>query len=166
MRRNIVKVLALSTIIVLVSCGRDDKVSGNLYLGDGFTNENAMVLSYNVDEVLSSGSRISGTLSKQENTELKSTYTLAYTSTSPLSSESYVETTIIVWDKDMFESNTEVKYDIELDIEKVFANKDLESTVYFVLHGDDFEVGKVSTFAYTEFRYRWDNDKVKLILEY
>ncbi len=166
MRRNIVKVLALSTIIVLASCGRDDKVSGNIYYGNSFKDTRGMVLSYNIDKVLSHGSRISGTLLKQENAELKTSYYLAYTPYNPASPYENDETVIMTWTDTMFESNTEVKYDIELDIEKVFVDTKKDDTVFFLIYSDNFKAGDLTTFAYTEFRYRWVNDKVKLILEY
>lgn len=167
MNKNILKTTSLSLLMLLASCGGNTNINGTLYLGDGFTKKDAMVLNYNIDSVLSLGSKISGCISKQENTVLQSSYTLAYTSISPFSATNYAETGIMVWEKSMIEnvSVSEIKYEIELDITKVFKNTEEESTVYFVFHTDNWKNNDLTTYTYTSFKYAWNNDKVNLILD-
>lgn len=166
MNKNILKTTSLSLLMLLASCGGNSQVNGTLYLGDGFTKKDAMLLNYNIDSVLKSGSKITGYISKQENTVLQSSYTLAYTSINPFSATNYAETGIMVWEKSMIEGVTasEIKYEITLDITKVFKDTEEESTVYFVFHTSNWDHSDLTTYTYTSFKYVWDNDKVNLVL--
>ncbi len=167
MNKNIFKTVGLSLLLLLSSCGGNTNINGTLYLGDGFTKKDAVLLNYNLNSVLDASSRINGYIKTQENTIINSSYSLAYTSNSPFSSNNYSETIICTRHKDIIEQlpQKEINYDISLDITKIFKNTEEESTVYFVFHMDNWENNDLTTYTYTSFRYVWNNDTVKLLLD-
>lgn len=165
MKRKLFLGTSLAILTTLTSCG-GSTFNGNFYLGDAFTNLNAIVVEYNINDSLESGSKISGKIKAQKNTVLKDSYILAYSSTMP--SSNYAEQALIQVSKSQIEATKEgdeyagVKYDLTLDLEKVFP-KDIENkNAYFVVHAFDWEPTNIATYGYTKFSYTWEGSKVKL----
>ena len=166
MKNKIIKTLLLSSAM-LCSCGGNSKVDGTFYLGDGFTKRNAVLLNYSISKTLEDGATLSGSISVQENTVIANSYTLAYTSTSPLAgSSSYMENVLCQWSKDLIEANKDgVKFDLTLNLKSVFPSTTEEGTVYFVLHTGDWKREDLTTYGYTDFKYSWNDGKVNLQLD-
>ncbi len=165
MKKNLLKAIGLSALTILTSCGGGTKVEGTLYVGDGFNKMNAIVLKYNINSVLEEGAKISGAIYAQENAVVNSGYTFAYTSTNPLNATTYVEYAICQWSKDLI-TTTEAKYDLTLDLKKVFPGTEETNKMYFVIHSSTWDNKDLTTFTSTEYKYSWDGNKVKLNLDF
>lgn len=165
MKRNLLKMLGLSATLLLTSCG-STPVDGTLYIGDGFTKKDAIVFKYNFNSVLEEGSKISGSISAQENTVLKNEYVFSYTSMNPRNANNFVENVLVGFKKENLSEGKEVKYDITLDLKKVFPGTEEINTMYFIIHTDDWKTSDDSTYTSTSFKYSWDGEKVKINLDY
>ncbi len=163
MKKNLLKAIGLSVLTLLTSCGGGSKIEGTLYIGDGFNKMNAIVLKYNINSVLEEGAKISGSISAQENTEVKSGYTLAYTTINPLNATTYIEYTLCEWSQDLITTN-EAKFDLTLDLKKVFPGTEETNKMYFVIHANTWDTSDLATYSYTYYKYSWDGSKVKLDL--
>ena len=167
MKHKSLKTLSLAAFAVLASCGESGNVSGSVYLGDAFTKMNAIVLDYTLPKTLGADARISGRVYAQENAEIKSEYYLAYSSTSPFSgASSYSESVMLPITKSNLESESgEVKFDLALNLASVFPSKKEEGTVYFVIHSNDWKTTDVTRYGFTSFKYNWEGETVKLLLD-
>ncbi len=165
MKRNLFKTLGLSSLLLLTSCG-STPIEGTLYIGDAFTKKNAIVFKYNFNSVLDEGSKISGTISAQENAVLKNEYIFSYTQTNPLNATDFAENVLVGFTKANLSDGKEAKYDLTLDLKKVFPGTEEVNTMYFIIHTDDWKTNDMSTFTSSSFKYSWDGEKVKIILDY
>ncbi len=165
MKNKIIKTLILASA-VLCGCSSNSKVDGTFYLGDGFTKKNAVLINYSMFKTLEEGAKISGSISVQENTVIADSYTLAYTSSSPLSASSYTENVLCQWDKSLIEANKDgAKFELTLNLKAVFPSTTEEGTTYFVLHVGDWKREDLTTYGYTDFKYNWNDGKVVLQLD-
>lgn len=165
MKRKLFLGTSLSVLMTLTSCG-GTTFDGKFYLGDAFSSLNAIVVEYKLNDSLETGSKISGKIKAQKNTVIKDSYFLAYSNTMP--SSSYSEQALLQVSKSQIEATKEgddyngVKFDLTLDLEKVFP-KDIENkNVYFVIHALDWEPTNIQTYGYSKFSYTWEGSKVKL----
>ncbi len=165
MKRNLFKTLGLSAMLLLTSCG-STPVEGTMYVGDAFIKKDAIVFKYKFNTVLEEGAKISGSISAQENAVLKNEYYFSYTQTNPLNATDYAETALVGFQKETLTDGKEVKYDLTLDLKKVFPGKEEVNTVYFVIHSNDWKTNDLTTYTYTNYKYSWDGEKVKMILDY
>ncbi len=163
MKHRILKTLSLGLVATLTSCGSSD-IKGAFYYGDEYTKMNAVVVEYNFSSPLKEGSKYSGKIKTQENTVLRDAYILAYSNNNPFKpKDSYVENVLLTVSKTNLESAKDgVSFELTLDLEKAFPNKDEGGEIYFVIHSSDFETGNLSTFGYSTFKYSWDGSSVKL----
>ncbi len=160
-----IKSILFAGVALLTSCGDSGNVDGTIYVGDAFTKMNAVVLKYSLPKTLGGDARISGSISIQENTEVKGDYTLGYSATSPLST-TYTENILISFSKEQIQSTQGgVKYDLALNLNNVFPTKNDTSTVYFVIHSSDWIKSNPTTYGYTNFKYSWNDGKVALQLD-
>lgn len=161
--KKILKSLGLSALVLLTSCGGGTTIDGTMYIGDGFTKLNAIVLKYKFNSVLEKGTKISGSISAQANAEVQSAYTLSYTSNSPLSADNYTENVLCRWDKEAVA--VEAKYELVLDLKKVFPGTEDTNKMYFVIHTDEWDRKNLMTYSYSDYTYSWDGEKVKINLD-
>ncbi len=139
--------------LVLTSCGAE--YNGAIYL-------NNYTLEYKLSETLKDGDTISGVLRKPENAIVTSTFVLAYTTVSPYNKTNYSEYTLVSFSEDLVKANDEIKYDVKLDLNKVFPQDAETKTVYFVIHSSDWDHTSSTSFSYASFNYSWNNNKVEL----
>lgn len=165
MKRNLLKTLGLSAMLLLTSCG-STPVDGTLYIGDGFTKKNAIIFKYNFNSILEEGSKISGSISAQENAVLKNEYIFSYTSTNPRNTTNFAENVLVGFTKENLSDGKEAKYDLALNLKKVFPGTEEINTVYFIIHSDDWKTSDDSTYTSTSFKYSWDGERVKINLDY
>ncbi len=164
MKKSLFKALGLSMLTLLTSCGGGATIDGTMYIGDGFNKLNAIIVKYKLNSVLEEGAKISGSISAQANAEVKSAYTLAYTSNSPLSADSYTEYVLCRWDTEAVKA--EAKYELTLDLKKIFPGTEESNTMYFVVHTDDWSRTDLLTYSYSNYKYSWDGEKVKIDLNF
>ncbi len=164
MKRKFLKAVSFCALTLLTSCGSGSTIDGTIYVGDGFTKLNAIVLKYKLNSVLEEGAKISGSISAQANAEVKGAYTFAYTTTSPLSASNYTENVLCRWEKDIITSVAEAKYELTLNLKSVFPGTEETNKMYFVIHTDDWKANDLMTYSYSDYTYSWDGDKVKIDL--
>ena len=166
MKKNIFKILTLSAMTLLASCGAS-QIDAKLYIGGSSEKETSIVVKYTYQDVLEAGYKLKGTICPQKNAVLKDSYTFSYSFEKP-KANSYTEYNLCTWTKSQLEatksgdSYTELSFEIEFDIDKMFPKDSETKVTYFVLHASNWNRENILDYNCSEHPYTWNGSKVKL----
>mgnify|MGYP007097418727 FL=1 len=166
MRKGLFTTLGITALVVLTSCS--STIEDKLPIGAADKEDDAVIAKYNLSDTIKEGYKLSGSFTAEKNAEIKSEYVLAISNDDPRTSDTYSETTLAGFGKIDLEATKkgdsygELKFEAEIDVNKVFPKDAEEKVIYFVFHSSTWDRGDIMKYQVSDYAYSWDGDTVKV----
>ena len=150
MRKGLFTTLGITALVVLTSCS--STIEDKLPIGTADKEDDAVIAKYNLSDTIKEGYK----------------YVLAISNDDPRTSDTYSETTLAGFGKIDLEATKkgdsygELKFEAEIDVNKVFPKDAEEKVIYFVFHSSTWDRGDIMKYQVSDYAYSWDGDTVKV----
>ena len=164
MKNKIAKLFASVSLMMLSSCGASN-VETTGYMGKK-DDSTAIILKYTTYNVMSAPFKLKGSIQAMEKCEIQEKYYLSYTYDSVYSSSSITEYGLGIFTKEQFDSNKSISFELNVDLEKMFPKTSETFKTYILFHGSDYKRSDPYTYYTSEFKYSWEDNKVKISMDF